>query len=241
VTHLKKIFFSPSPPSHGLIIAHFCHGWTLYRYDHSGPLAYDKTFSDPRIEALHKKANKYFKNKDVLDIGCNTGHVTLNIANTSGFLVPLITGYLTNAESNKETWTYVWDIFIGMAVFGGFVYIFFCDCRQQEWALTDEQVLSRHVSQEVSEEIPISENFSSQSDSQSDEELLQEDSPILENQITIANAISENETRSLKSSSKNSSNVSRPVPEMAVGSRNNSNGSFLECDINVKFKSVEKQ
>lgn len=51
-----------------------------YRYDHSGPLAYDSKFSDPRIQALEKKANKYFKNKDVLDVGCNTGHVTLMIA-----------------------------------------------------------------------------------------------------------------------------------------------------------------
>lgn len=52
-----------------------------YRYDHSSPFSKEmKNYFDPRIQALSKKSNKYFKNRDVLDIGCNTGMITLMIA-----------------------------------------------------------------------------------------------------------------------------------------------------------------
>lgn len=49
-----------------------------YRYDVANTKM--KDYYDPRIAALNKKSNKYFKNKDVLDIGCNSGMITLIIA-----------------------------------------------------------------------------------------------------------------------------------------------------------------
>lgn len=59
--------------------------------------------------------------------------ISNTISNTAGFLVPLVTGFLTNEESSRETWNYVWLIYIGVGILGGLVYIIFADCQLQDW------------------------------------------------------------------------------------------------------------
>jgi len=56
----------------------FPHGNYLryYGYRNKG----ETSFKDPRVDALGAYKNKYFCGKDVLDIGCNSGQVTLLVA-----------------------------------------------------------------------------------------------------------------------------------------------------------------
>ena len=63
--------------------------------------------------------------------------ISNTISNTAGFLVPLVTGFLTNEESSRETWNYVWLIYIGVGVLGGLVYIIFADCQLQDWTCNE--------------------------------------------------------------------------------------------------------
>lgn len=74
----------------------------------------------------------------VVDISPNFAGVSLGINSTfstfSGFISPLIVGYLTFGRQNSvEPWKYVFEFCAAMQIFCGILYILFSDSNLQEW------------------------------------------------------------------------------------------------------------
>lgn len=74
----------------------------------------------------------------VVDISPNFAGVSLGINSSfsvlTGFISPLIVGYLTNGRQNSvEPWKYVFEICAAMQIICGISYLLFSDSSLQEW------------------------------------------------------------------------------------------------------------
>ena len=168
--------------------------------------------------------------------------MTNSLANTAGFLVPLVTGFITNQDSSRETWSYVWIIFVGVSAFGGLVYILLADCNQQSWAGLQPNRLSEVSATSQADQNPHSLNprggheTPSENPSDSDEEPLH---PGSDEELLPAPAPIPEESLQQQSRSKSSGPAQNEANSGIVrNDRNNSEGSFLDVHFAVEFNSV---
>lgn len=73
----------------------------------------------------------------MVDIGPNYAGITLGVVSTvsilTGFISPIIVGYITFENQSVSAWQHINEICAVMLIVCGFVYIWLNDTRIQEW------------------------------------------------------------------------------------------------------------